>query len=102
VVARPVEPVEPLLAVLLHPDAELRLEAVRRLVADEDEVLAGLRHADVNAGDGSRALFGGAEERLAAEEAVGEGGGVVVLAPRPRPPRPAVGDVKLLRLGDDG
>src|SRR5262249_28023309 len=89
-------------AALLDPQAELGLEAVDRLVAHQGEVTAGLRHLHLDGGDGVRTLLGGAEEALAAEERVGEGGDEVVLPPRPRLPAAGALYPELLRLADDG
>jgi len=80
--ARPVQAIKELLAVLLDLEAELRLEAVDGFVTDQGEILARLRHLDLDGGDGTVAGLRGAEEGLAAEEGVGEGGDKVVLSQR--------------------
>src|SRR5262249_37712379 len=101
IVARPIEAIEELLAVLLDTEAELRLEAVDRLVPRQDEIPSRLRHAHLDGRHRLVALFRCAEERLAAEERVGECGDEVILAPRLRLPATRLLNAELLRLGDD-
>ena len=100
VVPRPVQPIHADPTGLLDLHSELRLEAIDRLVADEDQVPAGIRDVDPDRGHGLVALLRSTEECLAREERVGKRARKIVLAPGPGLPAGLLHG-KLLGLAKD-
>ncbi len=101
-----VEAIEPHLAGLFDLEGELRLEAVSRFVPHKGEVTAGFGDLHVD-GRGrcfrTVRLLRSGEERLPAQESIGEAGRVIVVTPVAGLPsrRGLRGNLEFLCFGDD-